>query len=334
MNNKRILITGGGGFIGYHLAVRLAEDLSNRITLVENFARGHLDHDLEKLCELDNVELITLDLLSPGVFDSIGKDYDEVYHMAAILGVENVLRHPVDVLRVNAVATVKLLEWFVAGGGKKLMFPSTSEVYAWTQSFHPIPVPTPEDVPLSLTDIGNPRSSYAGSKMFGELAVTHYCQAYDKPFVITRYHNVYGPRMGQEHVVPQLYKRAAFDHQSPLVVYSSEYSRAFCYVSDAVTGTICCMRHPNGIGNTFNIGNDEEEITIGALAQRILSIAGISTAIAPQPAVNDPIVRRCPNINKARKLIGYEPGITLEEGLTRTINWYAQSFESRSDALR
>ena len=329
MSDTRILITGGGGFIGYHLAVRLAADPANKITLVENFVRGNLDKDLEALCARDNVELLTLDLLAPGVFERIGGDYDEVYHMAAVLGVENVLQRPVDVLRVNALATVSLLEWFVAGGGKKLMFPSTSEVYAWTQGFYPIPVPTPEDVPLALTDIANPRSSYAGSKIFGELAVTHYCRTYNKPFAITRYHNVYGPRMGHEHVIPQLYKRAAIDRQSPLVVYSSEYSRAFCYVSDAVTGTISCMRHQNGVGNTFNIGNDKEEITIGKLAARILSIAGIESAIAPQPAANDPIVRRCPDVGKARKLIGYEPAVTLEAGLTATIEWYSHWFKSR-----
>ena len=101
-------------------------------------------------------------------------------------------------------------------------------------------------------------------------------------------------------------------------------------MSDAVTGTISCMRHPNGIGQTFNIGNDKEEITIGKLAARILSIAKLESAIAPQPAANDPIVRRCPDVGKARKLIGYDPAVTLESGLAATIDWYSQWFKSQS----
>ena len=326
MSEKRILITGGGGFIAYHLAVRLADEPGTHITLVENFARGRMDDDLKSLCARDNVTLITADLCAPGAFDQLGQGYDEVYHMAAVLGVENVLHRPANVLRVNAGATLALLEWFTAGGGNRLMFPSTSEVYAWTQHFHPLPVPTPEDVPLALTDISNPRSTYAGSKIFGELAVTHYCQSAAKPFVITRYHNVYGPRMGEEHVIPQLYQRAAHQHQNPLVVYSSTYIRAFCYVSDAVTATIACMRTPAAEGGTFNIGNEQEPVAIADLARRIIEQSGVVAEIDPQTAVNDPIEKRCPDITRARKILGYAPRVTLDQGLALTIAWYSNWF--------
>ncbi len=332
MSQKRILITGGGGFIGFHLASRLAADSASEITLLENFARGRQDADLQAFCERPNVRLVTADLTSPDAFDTLERDYDEVYHMAAVLGVENVLHRPVDVLRVNAIATISLLEWFVSVGGKKLMFPSTSEVYAWTQQFHTLPVPTPEDVPLALTDIANPRSTYAGSKIFGELAVTHYCNAFQKPFVIARYHNIYGPRMGEEHVIPQLFKRASVERQNPLVVYSAGFYRAFCYVSDAVTATIASVRTPGAEGKTFNIGNDKEQTTIGDLAHRILTHAGIDAAIEPRTAVNDPIQRRCPNIDHARKVLGYEPVVTLDEGLDRTMQWYSNWFATRGTA--
>ncbi len=326
MSKKRILITGGGGFIACHLAVRLAAEPDTEITLIENFARGRMDDDLTALVALPNVTLVTADLCAPGAFDQLGGDYDEVYHMAAVLGVENVLHRPMHVIRVNAGATLALLDWFTAGGGKKLMFPSTSEVYAWTQQFHTLPVPTPEDVPLALTDISNPRSTYAGSKIFGELAVTHYCQTAKKPFVITRYHNVYGPRMGEEHVIPQLYERTAFEKQNPLVVYSSTYIRAFCYVSDAVTATITSMRTPQAEGGTFNIGNDKEPIEIAGLAARIIAKSGVTAEIEPKTAVNDPILKRCPDITRARKILGYEPQVTLDEGLALTIAWYSKSF--------
>ena len=332
MSQKRILITGGGGFIGFHLASSLAADTSSEITLLENFTRGRHDEDLQALCERPNVHLVVADLQKPAAFEALERDYDEVYHMAAMLGVENVLRRPVDVLRVNALATASLLEWFVAGGGRKLMFPSTSEVYAWTQQFHSLPVPTAEDVPLALTDLANPRSTYAGSKIFGELAVTHYCRAYHKPFVITRYHNVYGPRMGAEHVIPQLFQRASIDKQNPLVVYSAGHYRAFCYVSDAVRATIASIRTPEAEGQTFNIGNDKEQISIGDLAQKILDRSGIQARIDRQTAINDPIRRRSPDISRARKVLGYEPAVTLDEGLDLTMQWYSNWFSKKQTA--
>jgi UDP-glucuronate decarboxylase len=332
MDKKRILITGGGGFIALHLAARLAAEPGTDITLLENFARGRMDAEFEALTRNPNIRLVTADLCAPGAFESLGTGYDEVYHMAAVLGVENVLQRPAHVVRVNAGGTLALLEWFTAGGGRKLMFPSTSEVYAWTQQFHELPVPTPEDVPLALTDIANPRSSYAGSKIFGELATTHYCRAAGLPFVITRYHNVYGPRMGEEHVIPQLYQRAAHQRQNPLVVYSSMHIRAFCYVDDAVTATIASMRIPAAEGGTFNIGNDREAVTIADLAQRILAKSGVSAPIEPRPAANDPILKRCPDITRARNVLGYEPQFSLDEGLGRTIEWYSRWFGQKSHA--
>ena len=324
VDERRILITGGAGFIGYHLALQLSQDPSSHLVLVDNFVRGRLDQDLEALVQRPNVRLISADLTDTAAFDQVGSGYDEVYHLAAIIGVRNVLERPHEVLRVNAMATLLLMDWFIEGGGKKLLFSSTSEAYAWTQRFHTLPIPTPEDVPLSLTDLRNPRSSYAGSKMFGELAVTQYCAVYDKPFVIVRYHNVYGPRMGNEHVIPELYSRA-FNGQNPLVVYSAKHRRAFCYVTDAVEATVRAMREEAANGHTINIGNDLEEVTIGELAKRVLVTTGIRADIVPQAAENDPIVRRCPDITLARKLLGYEPQVMLNVGLERTLAWYEPS---------
>ena len=321
---RRILITGGGGFIGFHLATALAGDDANEITLVDNFARGRMDRDLAALCERPAVRMLSLDLLDPASYGRLGGGYDEVYHLAALLGVEIVVRQPVDVLRVNALMTAQFLEWFVAGGGKKLLFSSTSEAYAWTLQFHELPIPTPEDVPLALTDLKNPRSTYAGSKIFGEMAVIHYCLKAGKMFTITRYHNVYGPRMGNDHVIPQLHRRA-MDGQNPLVVYSADYLRAFCYVTDAVVATIAAMRTAAADGETFNVGNDREEITMGNLARRILAKAGIGAEIAPQAAVNDPIRRRCPDISKARRILNYQPVVSLDQGLEITLPWYKRN---------
>jgi UDP-glucose 4-epimerase/UDP-glucuronate decarboxylase len=324
VTQRRILVTGGAGFIGYHLATELAREAGNHVVLVDNFVRGRLDADLEKLVAMPNVQLLSADLTDPASFGKFGSGYDEVYHLAAILGVGNVLERPHEVLRVNAITTLLLLDWFVQGGGKKVLFSSTSEVYAWTQQFYPLPVPTPEDVPLALTDLRNRRSSYAGSKIFGELAVAQYCGVHERPFVTVRYHNVYGPRMGYDHVIPQLYRRICQGEQ-PLVVYSADHRRAFCYVSDAVCATIQAMRSDRATGAVVNIGNDLEELTIRELAERLLRKANREVAIAPRPQVNDPVVRRAPDISRARDLFDYQPRVSLDEGLDRTIAWYRRS---------
>lgn len=325
MNGQRkILITGGAGFLGLHLARRLAGE-GGQLTLVDNFVRGRRDPDLEQLVALPNVRLVTGDLTRPDTYQALGAGYDEVYHLAAIIGVQNVLDRPHEVVRVNAMATLLLLDWCVAGGGRRFLFSSTSEAYAWTQAFHPLPIPTPEAVPLALVDLHNPRSSYAGSKIFGELAVAQYGRMHALPAVVVRYHNVYGPRMGFEHVIPQLYQRA-LAQPGPLTVYSPDHLRAFCHVADAVDGTLAAMRTPAAAGGTFNLGNDRAETTIADLARQILAVAGRPPEIHGVPAANDPIQRRCPDLAQARQVLGYAPRVSLADGLADTLAWYRQAF--------
>jgi len=329
VSGRRILVTGGAGFVGYHLAHRLAADGDDSVTLLDNFSRGRRDEELEALAGTPNVDLVTGDLCDAATWTSIGGEYDEVFHLAAVIGVKNVIDRPDEVIRTNALSTLYLLEWLTEGGGKKVLFSSTSETYAWTQHFHELPIPTPESSPLALTDLADPRSSYAGSKIFGELAVTQYCLAHRKPFVIVRYHNVYGPRMGSEHVIPELFERAR-SGEDPLTVYSVDHRRAFCYVSDAVEATVAAMREPAAEGLTINVGNDREEISIGELAERLLEYANVEVAISPGEAANDPVKRRCPDLSRARTLLGYEPRVTLAEGLEQTLAWYADRLASHS----
>jgi UDP-glucuronate decarboxylase len=329
---RRILVTGGAGFVGFHLAQRLSEE-DAELTIADDFSRGLRDDELIALADKGHVRIETVDLTDARSWGRLGSGYDEVYHLAAMIGVKHVLARPHDVLRVNALSTLHMLDWFVAGGGSKVLFSSTSEVYAWTQQFHELAVPTPEDVPLSLTNVRDSRSSYAGSKIYGELAVNQVCLAHDKSYVVVRYHNVYGPRMGQQHVIPELFERLLAG-EDPLVVYSPDHTRAFCYVSDAVEATIAAMRAPRADGQTINVGNDSEEIRIADLASRLIARAGFDVGIEPRKAANDPILRRCPDLSRARALVAYEPKITLEEGLDRTLTWYEPRLRARAAGPR
>ena len=307
--------------MGFHLASKLSSEPSDTVVLLDNYRRGADDEELRVLAERPNVQLIRGDVTDPILFDSLGSGFDEVYHMAAVIGVANVLEHPSDVIRVNGGGTLRLLDWYVDGGGERLLFTSTSEVYAWTQHFHPLPIPTPEDVPLSITELDNPRSTYAGTKIFGELAVRHVCNAARKHHVAVRYHNVYGPRMGYNHVMPELFGRVKAG-SDPLTVYSAGYSRAFCFVSDAVEATIAAMIEPEASVKFLNIANDREEITMGDLAFMIIGLAGRGQTIVSETASYDPVERRCPDITRARDILGYEPSVPLRTGLELTLAWY------------
>jgi UDP-glucose 4-epimerase/UDP-glucuronate decarboxylase len=330
----KILISGGAGFIGFHLADRLSKSLSNEILLLDNFSRGRLDNDLRLLLQRSNIKLRSADLTNPATYQSLDKDFDEIYHLGAVIGVKNVLGNPTEVVRVNALATLHMLDWFCKCENGKLLFSSTSETYAWTQHILELPFPTPEKIPLALTDLENPRSSYAGSKIFGELAVIQYCRFFNRPFVILRYHNVYGPRMGREHVIPELFQRAVVEGQDPLVVYSADHSRAFCYVSDAVDGTISAMRTRQADDKTINIGNNSEEVSILELAKRILKALRPGARIQVKPACNDPIKRRCPDTLTAKNLLNYHPKVCLEDGLKLTLAWYGANLDKNSFDLR
>jgi UDP-glucose 4-epimerase len=322
---RKILITGGAGFIGYHLAVRLAGDTENQITLLDNFSRGQKDGLFEALAGQPNVKSLSLDITKEPAFNNLDGDYDEVYHFAAMLGVRNVLEKPHEVLRVNSIATLFLLDWFCKSKSKKIVFASTSEVYAWTHKIMPLPIPTPEEIPLALTDIEDPRSTYAASKIFGELSVRQYCKVYQKPFTIVRYHNIYGPRMGTQHVIPEMCFRI-LGGENPLAVYSPENTRSFCYVSDAIEATLLAMREKTAEGGTFNIGNDAEEIKILDLSKKILKKLGIQVPVVSKAVTHDPVSRRCPDLKKARTLLNYKPKVSLEEGLAVTLDWYRDQF--------
>lgn len=330
MSPRRVLITGGAGFIGAHLVRALAQDRSCDVMLVDNLSRGERDDDLAALTALPNVHLMEGDVTDARTFRQIGDGFDEVYHLAGVVGVRNVQERPQEALRVNVVGTITLLDWVAKGSDTRVLFASTSEVYAWTQQVTAVPIPTPEAIPLVLTDLTTPRVAYAASKMLGEVAVRQYCRTSGQPFVILRYHNIYGPRMGYVHVIPELLARVARGDR-PLTVHAAGHRRAFCYVADAVDATIRAMRAPQAVGHTLNIGNDREEVTIDDLARRLVRLMNADIEIVPVEKADDPVRRRCPDLSLARALLGYDPKVGLDEGLQRTIDWYLRRIPAAID---
>jgi UDP-glucose 4-epimerase/UDP-glucuronate decarboxylase len=240
--------------------------------------------------------------------------------LAAVVGVRNVTRDPARVIRVNTLAALNVLEWLTPAAGV-LFFASTSEVYAGGVSVGHTPVPTPETVPVTIATIENPRFAYAASKILGEAAVIHCAAAKGVPFVIGRLHNVYGPRMGADHVVPELCLRA-LDREDPFRVWSVAQRRAFCHVADAVEAITRLTAAPAAWGHIVNVGNDAEETTIGDLAALILRLGGHAPTVEALPAVAGSVDRRCPDLTRLRTLTGFAPKVGLEAGVGETFAWY------------
>jgi UDP-glucose 4-epimerase/UDP-glucuronate decarboxylase len=314
----RALLLGGAGFIGAHLAARLLDD-GHAVTLVDDLSRGRRDAELDALAAR-GVALVQRDLTRRDAFDDLSRDWDQVYLLAAVVGVRNVERDPARVLRVNGLAVLNALDW-LPGQGETLFFASTSETYAGGVTAGAVPVPTPEAVPLTVEEVAAPRSAYAISKIFGEASVLHAARARGTRSVVARFHNVYGPRMGADHVIPELSLRA-LAREDPFRVYGGEQRRAFCHVADAVDAVVRLMAAPAAAGQVINVGNDAEETRIHDLVALVLRIAGFRPRIEGLPAPAGSVARRCPDITRLRTLTGFVPKVPLETGVAETFAWY------------
>jgi UDP-glucose 4-epimerase/UDP-glucuronate decarboxylase len=242
--------------------------------------------------------------------------------LAAVVGVRNVETDPARVVRTNTLALMHLLDWLGPESGV-LFFASTSETYAGGVSAGTVPVPTGEDVPLTIEDIRAPRFAYAASKILGEAAVIHTSRARGLHAVIGRFHNVYGPRMGADHVIPELSLRA-LRGEDPFRVYGADQRRAFCHVSDAVEAMRLLMGAQAAWGQIVNIGNDTEETRVEDLARLVLKMARIAPALERAPAPAGSVERRCPDLGRLRALTGFSPKIPLETGVAETFAWYRE----------
>ena len=259
----------------------------------------------------------------------LGDDFDVIFHLAAIIGVSHVLSNPYKVLQENCQLLTNLIEL-----GKRqsklarVLFSSTSEVYAGTLKEYGLKIPTEESTPLTLTSIEQPRTSYMLSKIYGEAL----CQHSGLPFTIFRPHNVYGPRMGMSHVVPEQLKKAHFAEEGDKIeVFSLQHSRCFCFIEDAVYMLHRMMGEKRCEGKTLNLGTEKPEVTIKQVVEACFKTVGKTLIIDEKEGTEGSPVRRAPEMTLTKELTGYESIIELEEGLARTYEWYRTNiFEGTS----
>ncbi|MBI2020929.1 GDP-mannose 4,6-dehydratase [Candidatus Giovannonibacteria bacterium] len=325
---KKILITGGAGFIGYHLAQHLLASYGENILLilVDNLQRGKMDDEFKTLLCDPRVRFLNLDLTDHNSYNDLGNGYHHVYHLAAINGTKNFYQMPHEVMRINTLSLIYMLEWFKKeNSGGKFLFTSSNEAYAGAlNAFNSLPIPTPENVQLVVDDPYNPRWSYAATKLIGEPFLIHYAKSHNFRGIIVRPHNFYGPRAGYDHVIPEFSLRIARS-VDPFSIFGADETRTYCYIDDAVRAMRLLMDTPKTDHQpieTVHIG-DFHEITALDLAERMFKITGwrpkeLDIKSSPPGSVK----RRLADVSKLQTLTGWKPEVSLDEGLRRTYEWY------------
>lgn len=312
-----ILVTGGSGFIGSALVKALVKH-GHTVRVLDDNSRG-APRRLKDV--VDDIEFIGGDIRDAGVVTSAMRGMDEVHHLAFVNGTEFFYSAPELVLDVGVKGMINVIDACRAEGVGKLILASSSEVYQT-----PPHVPTDETAPLLVPDPTNPRYSYGGGKIISELMALNYGRKFFERVLIFRPHNVYGPDMGWEHVIPQFAQRVkhvAARHLTGKLPFevqgSGQQTRSFCHVDDLVAGVLVMRDKGEHLG-IYHVGT-LEEITIADLATRVAAHAGCEIELIEKPAPAGGTERRCPDIAKLVKL-GYQPKVSLARGLGPTLDWY------------
>jgi len=309
---KKVLITGGGGFIGSHIAKNLLE--KGFLVRLFDLSFDNLEIFNKKIGGLAKAERIKGDVLDEKNLADGAEGCDYVIHAAAMLGVKNTEQKKLDCLNVNILGTINVLRVCVVKKVKRIVFISSSEVYG-----------EPIHCPIKENDSKSPISLYGVSKLAGEEYIKAYQQKYGLEFSIIRFFNVYGPGQVAEFVMPRFIKRV-LEGKPPLVYGDGSQVRTFCYVEDAVEGVSKVLGQEKARNQIFNIGNDDESISIKDLAQKIIKISGKNLKpefIAMENSdreVSREIQKRVPLIYQARQMLNYQPKFSLEEGIKKTMD--------------
>jgi UDP-glucose 4-epimerase len=313
LEGKRILITGGAGFIGTTLARELVD--RNEIVALDNLHRDALT-DTE-LFEHPNLTFHHGDVLDADLLHELARGATHIVHCAGIAGVDTVLESPVRTMRVNVIGTYNVLEAGLATSAtlERLVDFSTSEVFG-SQAFR-----VAETSATITGSVGEARWTYAVSKLAGEHMAHAYHAELGLPTTSVRPFNVYGPgQIGGGAI--RAFIEAALAGDDLTIHGDGSQIRAWCFVDDMVRGTLLALEHTNAVGQSFNIGNARSAVTIFDLAQRIKRLSGCSGEIVFRPLHYTDVELRIPNVDKARDLLGFEASVELDDGLARTIAWY------------
>ena len=305
------LITGGAGFIGSHLSERLLRD-GQEVTVLDDLSTGSYEN-VAHLTAHPRFHLVVGSILDRTLVDKLAERCDVIFHLAAAVGVELIIKQPLESMTTNIRGSEIVFE-MAHRYRRKTLITSTSEIYGKNAGG-----PLREDTDRVLGSPLKSRWSYSTSKAVDEILAYVYWKAKGLPTLIVRLFNTVGPRQSAAYgmVIPRFVNRALAGE--PLLVHGSgKQSRCFLHVTDAVEALVRLMDHPQAVGQVFNIGS-QEEVTIEGLAQRIIRIARSPSRIEYVPYEQayeegfEDMPRRVPDISKIRALIDFEPTVALED---------------------
>ncbi len=307
----RILISGGAGFVGSHLTEALLAG-GHHVIVLDNFITGR-PGNMEDFAHHPEFEFHEHDIIQP--FSGLTAPVEVIFHLASPASPIGYSRHPIETHLVNSVGTHNMLKLALEFGAKFLVT-STSETYG-----DPLQHPQREDYWGNVNPIG-PRSCYDESKRFAESLTMEYVRQFSLDARIVRLFNTYGPRNDPQdgRVVPNFLNQAL--EGRPITIYGNgKQTRSFCYVSDLIRGLQAAMFTDGTKGEVFNLGNPDER-TIMDFAQTVRRICNPDVPLVFEPGRVDDPNQRCPDITKARLRLGWEPIISLEEGLLKTLEYF------------
>lgn len=315
IENRRIFITGGAGFIGSTLIGRLIA--ANKITVYDDFRRDALSGT--SFAGHPNLRVVKGDVLDPAALSTAMEGAQIVIHCAAIAGIDTVIKRPTETMRVNMIGTANVLE---AAKGlpnlQRLVDFSTSEVFG-TSSFR-----SEESHQTHIGAVGEARWTYAVSKLAGEHLAKAYHVEFGMPTVTLRPFNVYGPGQVGEGAM-RIFIQRALKGEEIQIHGDGNQIRAWCYVDDFIEGLMLAITHPAAIGEAFNIGNARAVVTILGLAEAVVRVLNSKSRIRFVRKDYADVELRVPSVQKAREKLGFEAKVDLEEGIGKAAEFYRQS---------
>ncbi len=315
----KVLITGGAGFIGSHLAERLISR-GDEVSVVDNITTGRIEN-LAHLLDSRQIKIFVDTVCNPVLMEELIRDADHVYHLAAPVGVKYIMEHPVLTI-LDAARGADVVFGLCNKYRKKVLLASTSEVYGKNLDFLGGETRKLGEEDFRLKgSTKNHRWAYANTKSMEEFLAFAYFREYRMPVVVVRFFNTVGPRQtGMYGMVVPTFIRQALAGEPMTIFGTGEQSRCFLHVSDALDAVTALMAEPRAIGDVYNIGS-EEEVTMSALAEKVKALTGSSsevTTVDYRTAYGDgfeDMLRRTPDTTKIRELVGFRPKFNLERTL-------------------
>ncbi|RJQ60610.1 MAG: NAD-dependent epimerase/dehydratase family protein [Stygiobacter sp.] len=329
LSGKNVLITGAAGFLGsqfvhYFNALNDSSLLNEKMIIyaLDNFKRG-IPKWMGTDCNTAFFKIIQTDITQN---INLPDNIDFIIHAASIASPKYYRDFPIETMDANVVGLRNLLEYSRKHRIISFLNFSTSEIYGNPDSSN---IPTKENYNGNVSCTG-PRSCYDESKRYGETLCSYFYQVYNVPIKVVRPFNNYGPGLNidDKRVIPDFFSNV-LNGRDIIIFSNGSPTRTFCYISDAITGYLLVLLSESN-GEAFNIGTDSPEISVGSLAKLILKTCNSSNKIVYQISheknylIDNP-QRRCPDITKAKKILGYNPKVSLEAGLRYTFNWYMNS---------